>query len=54
MNNPGISAQDKELLDKFVNEHKLFYAPDPEIMEDHRIGTRFGASSSPRSMKAIR
>jgi N-methylhydantoinase B/oxoprolinase/acetone carboxylase alpha subunit len=40
MNESVVSEQDKELLDQFINEHKLFYAPDPEIMEDHRIGPR--------------
>ena len=40
MNEMTVSPEQKALLDRFLADNKLFYAPDPEIMEDHRIGPR--------------
>jgi acetone carboxylase, alpha subunit len=40
MNKQDIAAQDQALLDKFVKENKLFYAPEPDIFENHRMDER--------------
>ena len=40
MNETTITPEQKAMLDRFVRQNKLFYAPDPAIMEDHRIGPR--------------
>jgi N-methylhydantoinase B/oxoprolinase/acetone carboxylase alpha subunit len=34
------SREEQALLDKFLNDHRLFLGPDPEIMRDHRITPR--------------
>ncbi len=33
-------TDDRLLMDEFLRANRLFYAPDPVIMEDHRIGPR--------------
>lgn len=40
MNDLHVSADDKSLFDKFLTENRLFYAPDPDIMTNHRIDGR--------------
>src|SRR3546814_12541983 len=40
MNDPHVAADQQSLLDKFLSENRLFYGPDPAIMENHRIGAR--------------
>ncbi|HEY9547489.1 MAG TPA: hydantoinase B/oxoprolinase family protein, partial [Solimonas sp.] len=40
MNDPHVAADQQALLDKFLSENRLFYGPDPAIMENHRIGAR--------------
>lgn len=40
MDEVSAAEADKVLLDKFLKENRLFYAPDPEIMNNHRIGPR--------------
>ncbi|HZR33891.1 MAG TPA: hydantoinase B/oxoprolinase family protein [Nevskia sp.] len=36
----NLSAADQALIDQFLIENQLFYAPDDEIMRDHRIAPR--------------
>jgi len=36
----ALSADEQALLDTFLDEHSLFYGPDPAIMRDHTIGPR--------------
>ncbi len=36
----GASESERALLDKFLADHRLFLAPDPEIMRNHSIGPR--------------
>lgn len=38
--NTTLTAEDKRLLDQFLNDNQLFYAPDPEIMASHSISPR--------------
>lgn len=40
MDDLSLSARQQALLDRFLHENKLFYAPDPLIMENHRIAPR--------------
>jgi N-methylhydantoinase B/oxoprolinase/acetone carboxylase alpha subunit len=40
MNDLDAQAAERRLMDTFLRENKLFYAPDPAIMQDHRIGPR--------------
>lgn len=40
MNDINVTPEQQAMLDRFVRQNKLFYAPDPAIMEDHRIGPR--------------
>jgi acetone carboxylase, alpha subunit len=40
MSDTDTRAGEKRLMDRFLSENRLFYAPDPAIMEDHRIGPR--------------
>ena len=40
MNDNNITADQQAMLDRFVRQNKLFYAPDPAIMENHRIDPR--------------
>lgn len=35
-----LSAEEQELLDKFLADNQLFLGPDPEIMNDHSLGPR--------------
>lgn len=35
-----LGQSDQVLLDKFLDDHRLFYGPDPEIMNNHGIGPR--------------
>ena len=35
-----LSSDDQAVLDQFVSENKLFYGPDPEIMNDHSLAPR--------------
>ena len=37
---PTVTPQEQALLDRFVNDNRLFLAPDPEIIQNHRIGPR--------------
>lgn len=36
----NLNREEQALLDEFLDAHRLFYAPDPEIMRDHRIAPR--------------
>ena len=36
----ALGADEQALLDTFLDEHALFYGPDPEIMRNHSIGPR--------------
>jgi len=40
MNDNNITPDQQAMLDRFVRQNKLFYAPDPAIMENHRIDPR--------------
>ena len=40
MNDNNITPDQQAMLDRFVRQNKLFYAPDPAIMENHRIEKR--------------
>ncbi|NGY04492.1 hydantoinase B/oxoprolinase family protein [Solimonas terrae] len=40
MNDLNISADQQAMLDRFLTQNKLFFAPDPAIMENHRIEAR--------------
>ena len=40
MNDMSVAAEQQALLDQFLVQNKLFFAPDPEIMENHRIEAR--------------
>jgi acetone carboxylase, alpha subunit len=40
MNDMTITPEQQAMLDRFVRQNKLFYAPDPAIMENHRIEPR--------------
>src|SRR5688572_29689654 len=40
MSDMTITPEQQALLDKFLVQNKLFYAPEPAIMENHRIGAR--------------
>ena len=40
MNAPTNTPQQQALLDRFLIQNKLFYGPDPAIMENHRIEAR--------------
>ncbi|MFT3791862.1 MAG: hydantoinase B/oxoprolinase family protein [Rudaea sp.] len=35
-----LSAEDQKLIDQFLIENQLFYAPDEEIMRDHKLAPR--------------
>ena len=35
-----LTPEQQELLNRFVQDNKMFYAPDPAIMENHRIEPR--------------
>lgn len=38
--NQPLSEQDQVIVDKFMNDNKLFYGPDPEIMDHHGLQPR--------------
>lgn len=40
MNDPTITPEQQQLLDRFLTDNKMFYGPDPEIMSNHRIAER--------------
>ncbi|PKO28708.1 MAG: acetone carboxylase subunit alpha [Betaproteobacteria bacterium HGW-Betaproteobacteria-5] len=40
MTNVSNAFDEQKVLAKFLEENTLFHAPDPEIMEDHRVGAR--------------
>jgi acetone carboxylase, alpha subunit len=40
MNDMTVTPEQQAMLDRFVLQNKLFYAPDPAIMENHRIEPR--------------
>lgn len=40
MTHASTVFDEKKVLDKFLEENTLFYAPDPAIMADHRVGPR--------------
>lgn len=42
----GLSAEDQSLIDKFLIENQLFYAPDDEIMRNHKIAARSAAETA--------
>lgn len=46
MNDMTNEFSEQKILDKFLEENKLFHAPDPEIMEDHRIAPRSESEES--------
>jgi acetone carboxylase alpha subunit len=46
MNDKGIAFDEQKVRDKFLEDNRLFYAPDPEIMADHRVGPRSAAEDS--------
>lgn len=46
MNDITTVFSEQSVLDKFLEENKLFHAPDPEIMENHRIAARSESEES--------
>jgi len=40
MKQDDITPEQKALLDRFIHQNRLFLAPDPAIIEEHRIGPR--------------
>ena len=40
MSDPKITPAQQELLDRFIRDNKMFYAPDPAIMSNHKIEPR--------------
>ena len=40
MNDPQMTPEQQELLNRFLQNNKMFYAPDPAIMENHKIEAR--------------
>ncbi|MBL6750627.1 MAG: hydantoinase B/oxoprolinase family protein [Nevskia sp.] len=40
MNDVHPPSAHQELMDRFLSQNRLFYGPDPLIIEDHRIGPR--------------
>ena len=40
MNDPQMTPEQQELLNRFLQNNKMFYAPDPAIMENHKIEPR--------------
>lgn len=38
--NAPVNADQQAMLDRFLRQNKLFYAPDPAMMENHRIEAR--------------
>ncbi len=38
-----LSDEERRLLDEFLNENRLFYGPDPDIMRNHRLAPRSAA-----------
>lgn len=56
-----LSADEQKLLDTFLEEQVLFYAPDPAIMRDHRIAARsdiedtlLSAGPDPHALNLVR
>ncbi len=43
---PEPSEGERELLDRFLESHRLFLGPDPEIMREHRIAPRSAAEEA--------
>ncbi|MBI4518860.1 MAG: hydantoinase B/oxoprolinase family protein [Deltaproteobacteria bacterium] len=41
-----LSAEEQQLLRAFIDTHKLFYGPDPEIMREHRLAPRTAAEDA--------
>jgi acetone carboxylase alpha subunit len=39
----GLSVADQNLVNQFLNDNQLFYAPDDDIMRDHSIAARSAA-----------
>lgn len=52
MNDMKITAGQQALMDRFLSDNKLFYGPDPVIMEDHRIGPRSAREEELLAMSA--
>ena len=48
MGDVNLSAEDRALLDEFLNENTLFYGPDPDIMRKHGLMAR-----SPREERLL-
>ena len=42
-NKESFSQDEQALMNKFLEDHRLFYGPDPEIMNNHSIGPRTAA-----------
>ncbi len=36
----SLNSEEQRLLDEFLNENRLFYAPDPDIMRNHKLAPR--------------
>jgi N-methylhydantoinase B/oxoprolinase/acetone carboxylase alpha subunit len=36
----ALNSEEQRLLDEFLNENRLFYGPDPEIMRNHGLAPR--------------
>lgn len=46
MSQAALSTEDQKLIDEFLQENQLFYAPDDEIMRDHKISQRSRAEEA--------
>lgn len=46
MTDAATEFSEQKVLDKFLDENRLFHAPDPEIMENHRIAPRSEAEEA--------
>src|SRR3972149_12099263 len=41
-----LSAEEQRLLNQFLEDHKRFYGPAPEVMREHRIAPRTAAEDA--------
>ena len=39
-NSIDLSAEEKKVLEKFVDDNQLFYGPDPQIVRNHELMPR--------------
>lgn len=40
MSDKAMTSEQQEMLNRFLQDNKMFYDPDPEIMENHKIEAR--------------